>query len=199
MTDIDLEAALSRNHTKIALLSSVAAGAVCLSGCGGASSTSSAAPTTTSTAAATTAAAPTTAAGPTSAAPPASSAAGSSASAPATATPSPAAGTAPAGGATAAVGGSCDNATVAVNKATNASPDSSKVVDIELKDGCNAVTVTTFLLAGDSAATATAVKICDTSATPAYANGVGALIVYASDGSTVLASGKKGAACSVAG
>ena len=100
------------------------------------------------------------------------------------------------GSASAATGGSCDNATVAVNKATNASPDSAQVLDIELTGGCNAVSVVTFLVAGDGAAKATALKICDASATPAYANGVAALIVYASDGSSVLASGKKGSPCS---
>jgi hypothetical protein len=88
---------------------------------------------------------------------------------------------------------------VAVNKATNASPESSQVGDIEFKGGCAAVAVTTYLPPGQPASTAAGLKICETAATPAYANGVSAVLVYGVDGSTLLASGKKGSSCSAAG
>jgi hypothetical protein len=81
-----------------------------------------------------------------------------------------------------------------VNKATNASPESDQVLDIELKGGCAAVTLATTLTSGDGTATATALKICQTAATPAYANGVGAVGVLAVSG-TELAAGTKGSAC----
>jgi hypothetical protein len=97
-------------------------------------------------------------------------------------------------GSVSSVGGDCGNATVAVNKATNASPESDQVLDIELKGGCAAVTLGTVLAPGNSSAGATALKICQTAATPAYANGAGAVIVLGVGG-TELAGGTKGSSC----
>ena len=82
-----------------------------------------------------------------------------------------------------------------MNVAANASPESDQVTDIEMVGGCASVTLHTALAAGDSSAADTAIKICETAAKPAYANGVGAVTVLAVGSKTVLAGGTKGSAC----
>lgn len=142
-----------------------AAVAACLTACGGGSSTpaTSATSVTSSPVAATSAAV----------APPSAAAAA----------PSAAAGS----GSTS----SCTNAAVAVNKATNASPQSELVFSIDLAGGCSTIVITSGIAAGDAAA----VTLCNTVAPVAYANGVGAVKILALDGKSAAATGKKGSAC----
>jgi hypothetical protein len=151
--------------------------AVCLAACGSSSKKASPAstPATTTASAAASASSPSTASSP---------------SAASSAQPSAAATTSQAAG-----GGDCGNAAVAVNVATNASPESDQVMDIEIVGGCASVTLHTALAAGDASAADTAVKICETASKPAYANGVGAVTVLAVGSKTVLATGTKGSAC----
>ncbi len=144
-------------------------------------SAAAAAPTSAAAAATTSAAAVSSATG--SAA--ATSASAAPASVPAiSAPPSPAAAT---GGSTTG----CSNAAVAVNKATNASPQSQLVFSIDLQGGCSTVVITSGIAKGDAAA----VTLCNTVAPVAYANGVGAVKILATDGTSSAASGKKGSAC----
>jgi hypothetical protein len=98
----------------------------------------------------------------------------------------------------AAGGGStsgCDNAAVAVNKATNASTQSEEVISIDLAGGCATVVVASAIPTGNAVSKAAAVQLCNTVATPAYANGVSAVKIIAVDGTSVAASGKKGSPC----
>jgi hypothetical protein len=176
---------MSLNRPLCAL--SVLIAALFMAGCGGGSKSPQASGTPSSTSATSTSATSTSATSTPSSALPATTAATTAASS-ATQPPSSA------HSSVASVGGNCGNATVAVNKATNASPESDQVLDIELKGGCAAVTLATVLPSGDSTASATALKICQTAATPAYANGVGAVSVLGVGGSE-LAAGTKGSAC----
>jgi hypothetical protein len=85
----------------------------------------------------------------------------------------------------------CSNATVEVNKAINAIPEGQLVVDIEIEGAC-----TVSLTTGYTQDTADgALKVCQASEAPAYANGAAGVSV---EGNGVeLAAGTKGSPCAI--
>ncbi len=83
----------------------------------------------------------------------------------------------------------CSNATVEVNKALNAIPEGTLVVDIEIEGACTVVVSTGYtqdMVDG-------ALKVCQASEAPAYANGATGVNVEGNAG--LLAAGTKGSPC----